>query len=132
MRLLEKLSNHLCGIADPVDAMVETLAYTLEWLPSDKPFQLILAHDMRKTSAGITSPRAKQFGRGLLEGLDVDWRAMGFNRRGIDDLVEYTLRILQSLMIDPGRPPRNGKSLRNYLRRWVGPVVAAEVARHSR
>ena len=46
----------------------------------------------------------------------------------LDDLAEYTLRILQSFTIDPGRPPRTGEVLRGYLRRWIAPVLTAEIA----
>jgi len=31
-------------------------------------------------------------------------------------------------MIDPGRPPREGKALREYLRRWIAPIVESQVA----
>jgi hypothetical protein len=40
-------------ITEPVDALVEDIAFTLEWLPSDKNFQLVLAHDFGQVSAGI-------------------------------------------------------------------------------
>jgi hypothetical protein len=35
-------------------------------------------------------------------------------------------------MIDPGRPPRVGKALRKHLRRWIGPIVEAQVAQSAR
>jgi AcrR family transcriptional regulator len=132
LRFIERLVAHLVGIADPMDALVESLAFTLEWLPDDRPVQLMLAQDFGKVSTGVTSDLAKQFGHGILAGLDVDWAELGFDDDGIDDLVEYMLRMLQSFMVDPGRPPRSGDALRGYLRRWVGPVVASEIARHQR
>jgi hypothetical protein len=33
------------------------------------------------------------------------------------------LRIIQSFVIDPGRPPRQGAELRSYLHRWVGGAI---------
>jgi AcrR family transcriptional regulator len=132
LRFIERLVAHLVGIADPMDALVESLAFTLEWLPDDRPVQLMLAQDFGKVSTGVTSDLAKQFGHGILAGLDVDWAELGFDDDGIDDLVEYMLRMLQSFMVDPGRPPRSGDALRGYLRRWVGPVVASEIASHQR
>lgn len=128
LRFIERLAAHLVGITDPVDALVESFAFTLEWLPGDKPVQLMLASDFGKTSTGVTSDLARRFGHGILAGLDVDWASLGLNDAGIDDLVEYMLRMLQSFMIDPGRPPRSGDALRSYLRRWIGPVVIAEIA----
>lgn len=132
VRHIERLVAHLGGITDPVDALVESFAYTLEWLPSDKPVQLMLANDFGKVSTEVTSDMAKQFGHGILSSLDVDWTALGFDDEGIDDLVEYMLRMLQSFMADPGRPPRTGAALRSYVKRWLGPVVTSEIARHRR
>lgn len=132
MRFIERLVAHLGGITDPVDALVESFAFTLEWLPSDKPVQLMLANDLGKTSIEVTSDMAKQFGHGILASLDVDWAALGMDDEAIDELVEYMLRMLQSFMIDPGRPPRTGKALRSYIRRWLGPVVASEIAMHAK
>ncbi len=130
VRFIERLAAHLEGITDPVEALVESFAFTLEWLPNDKPVQLMLANDFGRTSTEVTSDMAKQFGHGILAGLDVDWAALGMDNHAIDDLVEYMLRLLQSFMIDPGRPPRSGAALRGYVRRWLGPVVTAEIARH--
>ncbi len=128
MRLVQRLAEHLADITDPVDALVESLAYSLEWLPGDKHVQLLLVHDFTKASTGVTSEVGFTFGHGILAGLDVDWTRYGLDDAGLDDLVEYLLRILQSFMIDPGRPPRTGAALRAYLRRWVAPVLTSEIA----
>ncbi|WP_217439315.1 TetR/AcrR family transcriptional regulator [Nocardia barduliensis] len=130
VRFLQPLAAHLAEITDPVDALVESLAFTLEWLPGDRPVQVMLAHDFTKASAGITSDACVRFGHTLLTGLDVDWSELGLRDADLDDLVEYLLRILQSFMADPGRPPRRGTLLRGYLRRWVAPVLRAEIAAH--
>jgi AcrR family transcriptional regulator len=131
LRFIERLVSHLAGHTDPIEALVESFAFTLEWLPSDPPVQLMLANDLGRTSVEVTSDMAKQFGHRILASLDVDWVGLGMDDAAIDDLVEYMLRMLQSFMIDPGRPPRRGDALRGYIRRWLGPVVAAEIARHQ-
>lgn len=131
VRHLENLVAHLRGMTDPVDALVESFAFTLEWLPSDKPVQLMLANNFGKVSSEVTSDMAKQFGHGILAALDVDWVALRMDDEAIDELVEYMLRMLQSFMADPGHPPRTGDALRSYVRRWLGPVVTAEIARHQ-
>lgn len=130
MRFLERLAEHLAGMTDPVEALVESLAFTLEWLPDDKHVQLMLVHDFTKASTGVTSDMGIRFGHGILAGLDVDWADLGLHDADLDDLAEYMLRILQSFMVDPGRPPRTGEVLRAYLRRWVAPVLIAEFATH--
>jgi AcrR family transcriptional regulator len=132
MRFTDQLADHLKGITDPVDALVESLSFTLEWLPSDKNFQLILSHDFPSASAGITSDLAIQFSHGVLQGLDVDWDGLDFDDQALDFLAEYMLRITQSCMIDPGRPPRVGEALREHLRRWIAPIVEAQVAQSAR
>jgi AcrR family transcriptional regulator len=132
MRFLQRLAEHLADMTDPVEALVESLAFTLDWLPRDKHVQLMLVHDFTKASIGVTSDMGIKFGHGLLAGLDIDWAQYGLDDAGIDDLAEYMLRILQSFMIDPGRPPRTGEVLRGYLRRWVVPVLTSEIASHRR
>jgi AcrR family transcriptional regulator len=132
MRFLQRLAEHLAHMTDPVEALVESLAFTLEWLPDDRHVQLMLVHDFTKASTGVTSDLGIKFGHGILAGLDIDWAQYGLDDTGIDDLAEYMLRILQSFMIDPGRPPRTGGVLREYLRRWVAPVLKSEIASHRR
>jgi len=132
VRFLQRLADHLAHMTDPVEALVESLAFTLEWLPNDKHVQLMLVHDFTKASTGVTSDMGIRFGHGILAGLDIDWAQYGLDAAGIDDLSEYMLRILQSFMIDPGRPPRTGEALRRYLRRWVAPVLTAEIASYRR
>jgi AcrR family transcriptional regulator len=131
MRFVRRLTEHLAHITDPVDALVECLAHSLEWLPGDKHVQLMLVHDFTKASTGVTSDMGFKFGHALLAGLDVDWAQAGLAAEDLDDLVEYLLRIMQSFMIDPGRPPRTGEVLRAYLRRWVAPVLVAETSDRS-
>jgi AcrR family transcriptional regulator len=128
MQFIDVCADHLKGITEPVDALVEGIAFTLEWLPSDKNFQLVLAHDFGQVSAGITSDLAIQFGHGILQNLDVDWAELGLDDDALDFMAEYMLRVLQSFMIDPGRPPRTGKALREHLRRWIAPVLDSQMA----
>jgi AcrR family transcriptional regulator len=132
VRFLQRLAEHLAHMTDQVEALVESLAFTLEWLPDDKHVQLMLVHDFTKASTGVMSDMGIKFGHGILAGLDIDWAQYGLDDTGIEDLSEYMLRILQSFMIDPGRPPRTGVALRGYLRRWVAPVLTSEIASHHR
>jgi AcrR family transcriptional regulator len=132
MKFTERCADHLKGITEPVDAMLEGVAFTLEWLPSDTNVQLLLAHDFGQVSAGITSDMAIQFGHGILQNLDVDWAELGLDDEALDFMAEYMLRILQSFMIDPGRPPRRGKALREHLRRWIAPVLESQMANSRR
>jgi hypothetical protein len=76
-------------------------------------------------SADVTSDIAVKFARTMLGRFDVDWAGIGFADDDLDELAEHLLRIIQSFVIDPGRPPKTGAKLRRYLRRWVAPALSA-------
>ncbi|MBI3216662.1 MAG: TetR/AcrR family transcriptional regulator [Mycobacterium sp.] len=120
---LDKLAAELAGITDPAQAVVEGIATTLESLPEDKYMRLLLAGDRDSFTATVTSDMAIELAHSMLQRFDVDWAAEGFDRAEVDEIGEHMLRILQSLVIDPGRPPRTGAQLREYLHRHVGAAV---------
>jgi AcrR family transcriptional regulator len=121
---LDRLAGHLQGITDPVEAVAEGIATALEWLPRDKHIGLLLM-PARATafSQTVTSDVALQFANSILRRFDVDWVGLGLTEAELDELAEHLLRIIQSFVIDPGRPPRQGDELRDYLRRWVGAAI---------
>ncbi|CDO07343.1 TetR/AcrR family transcriptional regulator [Mycolicibacterium cosmeticum] len=121
---LERLAAHIEGMTDPMDAAVEAIATALEWLPKDKHIGLLLAPGRTPAlTESVTSDIALQFAQSVVRRFDVDWSAAGFDDAELDELAEYLLRIIQSFVIDPGRPPRTGARLRDYLRRWVAPAL---------
>ena len=123
---LDRLAEHLHGLTDPVDAVTEAIATALEWLPKDKHIGLLIAPGRAdEHTASVTSDVALTFANAMLRRFDVDWAALGFTDDGLDELAEHLLRIIQSFILDPGRPPRTGEALREYLRRWVGSAVTA-------
>ena len=120
----DRLATHLRGITDPADAVAEALATTLEWLPQDKHLGLLLMPGRPNThTESVTSDVAQDFAHSMLRQFDVDWAGLGFTDSELDQLAEHLLRIIQSFVIDPGRPPRRGDELRDYLRRWVGAAI---------
>lgn len=122
---LDELARHVRTIHDPAEAVVEGIAHTLEQLPDERSMSLLLTPGKASAfSAGVTSDIALSFGRSIVERFDVDWEGAGFAGDDLNQLVEFMLRMLQSLVIDPGRPPRRGKNLREFLRRWVAPAIA--------
>ena len=123
---LDRLADHLAGITDPAEAAVEGIATTLEWLPRDKHVGLLLGPDRAGAfSADVTSDIAVDFARTMLGRFDVNWASLGYTDADLDDLAEHLLRIIQSFVIDPGRPPRTGAQLHRYLRRWVAPALTS-------
>ncbi len=121
---LDRMAQHLVGITDPAEAVAEGIATALEWLPKDKHIGLLIVPG-RPTAhtESVTSDLAVQFANSMLRRFDVDWAGVGFTDADLDELAEHLLRVIQSFVIDPGRPPRCGEDLRDYLRRWVGSAV---------
>ncbi len=121
---VDRLAGHLRGITDPVAAVTEAVATVLEWLPGDARVGALLGPDRSNAfSATVTSDVALQFAVAMLRRLDVDWAATGLADDDLCELAEHLLRVIQSFVIDPGRPPRTGQQLRTYLRRWVAAAL---------
>ena len=122
---LDRLAAHLLGITDPAEAVAEAVATALEWLPEDKHLGLLVAPGRRPNphTESVTCDVALDFAHSMVRRFDVDWAGLGFTDAALDELAEHLLRIIQSFVIDPGRPPRKGDELRDYLRRWVGSAI---------
>lgn len=121
---LDRLAAHVKGVTDPVEAVTESIATSLEWLPQDKHIGLLVAPGRANAhTESVTSDVAVDFARAMLHKMDVDWADVGYSDAELDELAEHLLRIIQSFVIDPGRPPRTGEALRGYLTRWVGSAV---------
>jgi AcrR family transcriptional regulator len=121
---LERLAAHLEGITDPVEATAEAIATALEWLPKDKVIGLLVVPGQANAHIeSVTSEVALEFANAMVRRFDVDWTAFGFTDTELNELAEHLLRIIQSFVLDPGRPPRGPSEQRAYLRRWVGGAV---------
>ncbi|MDH6196100.1 AcrR family transcriptional regulator [Mycobacterium frederiksbergense] len=122
----DRVAAHVKGTTDPAEAVTESIAIALEWLPEDKHIGLLLAPGRANAhTESVTSDVSVDFARAMMRKLDVDWAELGYTDDVLDELAEHLLRIIQSFVIDPGRPPRTGEVLRSYLRRWVGSAVVA-------
>ncbi|PBC45027.1 TetR/AcrR family transcriptional regulator [Rhodococcus sp. ACS1] len=120
---LDRLTEHVAGIEDPAEAVVEAVIYTLNEAPRVPQLGLMLSGSHSHTE-GITSEEALAFGMTMIRRFDVDWERHGYGEHALRELVEYQLRTMQSFFISPGNPPRSQDELRAYLRRWVGSAVA--------
>ena len=123
-QLIAHVVEHLDGSGDGAEAAVEAVAYVYEHLRDDPALNRLLAPGRISTTlAGLTAPSSIALGSKLLGGLGVDWSTGGLAEDDQLELVEHLLRTLQSLVLDPGDPPRTGEDLRAYLRRWVAPAL---------
>jgi AcrR family transcriptional regulator len=121
---LDRMARHVRNIDDPAEAVVETLAFTIEQLPHELYMGVLLrAGQPRAFASSISSDTARELGRLIIGRVTEQWTATGVEQARIDELVEWQLRILQSMVLDPGDPPRRPKELRAYLRRWLLPAI---------
>jgi AcrR family transcriptional regulator len=120
---LDRLAERFAQLADPTELLVEMMAYTLERLPKEPYLGLLLATGREGAFCkGVTSPVSFAFARSMLDRLQIDWAALGYGKRDLEEMAEFLLRLLQSFALDPGRP-RSRADLRAFLRRWVGPAL---------
>ncbi|MBX7448182.1 TetR/AcrR family transcriptional regulator [Mycolicibacterium sp. 3033] len=122
---LQRLAVHVAGLTDPAAAVTEAVATALEWLPKEKYIGLLMAPGGASHAESVTSDVGLRFARDMVGRLDVDWVSRGYGDDDLDELAEHLLRVIQSFVLDPGRPPRHGAALRGYLRRWVGGALGA-------
>ena len=109
---------------DVTDQLVEVVAYIIERLPHEPQLTLLLANDRSNTfSRTMLTPSAIARCRGILQGTHIDWATLGYDGPTVDELIEFLLRIIQSMLIAPPDPPRSNADLRAFLRRWVGPAL---------
>jgi AcrR family transcriptional regulator len=119
-----RITDLTSGMNDPVDLVVEAVAYLVERLPEEPLLMMLLETGRsRLTSQQMVTGTAIERSRVLLQHTAVDWAAFGYRGKDFDDLVEYLLRIVQSMVLAPADPPRSAAELRKVLRHWIGPVV---------
>lgn len=124
---IARIVDRMRPIEDPAEAVVEGLAFTIESVPTERYLALLLRTETAFTQ-GIISEVAMDFGRSLLERTGIDWEALGYDDEELDGLVEFLLRLIQSMVVTPAAPSgevRSGRQLRAYLRRWLGPSIMA-------
>lgn len=130
---LDDISERVHAFDDAAHVVVEGIAFTYEEIERRTELALLLSLARASGANELTSRAAVELGRSVLEITAVDWPAAGYESAdGLDDLAQFMLRILQSLVLDSGQPtPLRGDYLRTYLRRWVAPaVVGGPLASH--
>lgn len=116
--------DRLVADLDVASQLVEVVAYIVERLPHEPQLVLLLANDRSNTfSRAMLSPDVVARCRTILHHAQIDWQQLGFDDLTIDELIEFLLRVIQSMVIAPPDPPRSAAELRTYLHRWVGPAL---------
>jgi AcrR family transcriptional regulator len=111
---------------DVTEQLIEVVAHIIERLPDEPLLALLLANDRsNQFSRRMLAPDEIARCRAILQHTHIDWAALGYDEHTLDELVEFLLRIIQSMVIAPAEPPRSSAELRAYLRRWIGPALNA-------
>lgn len=109
---------------DASTQLIEVVAYIVERLPHEPKLDLLLANDRSNAfSRNMLTPDVIARCRIILQHTHIDWAALGYDDKTIDELVEFLLRNIQSMVIAPLDPPRSRTELRAYLHRWIGPAL---------
>jgi AcrR family transcriptional regulator len=117
--------DQLVADLDVASQLVEVVAYIVERLPHEPQLVLLLANDRSNMfSRAMLSSDVIARCRAILHHAQIDWKQLGFDDNTIDELVEFLLRIIQSMVIAPPDPPRSPAELRAYLHRWIGPALS--------
>jgi AcrR family transcriptional regulator len=123
--------DQLVADLDVASQLVEVVAHIVERLPHEPQLVLLLANDRSNMfSRAMLTPDVIARCRTILHHAQIDWRQLGFDDTTIDELVEFLLRIIQSMVIAPPDPPRSAAELRAYLHRWIGPALSDQAQSH--
>jgi AcrR family transcriptional regulator len=121
---IDQVARHVSGLKDPVAAVVESVSFGVENLAGDPQLESLMARRPGGEAAvSLSSDTAIAFCLSVFHRLDVDWELHGFDTIALRELAEMTLRTLQSLLTDPGQPPREELALRRFVARWLGPAI---------
>jgi AcrR family transcriptional regulator len=121
---IDQVVAHVSGQNDPVLAIVEAVSFGIENLAGDPQLEgLLTRRPEGEAVTSLTSDTAITFCLSVFHRFDVDWQLHGFDTTALAELAEMTLRTVQSILTDPGQPPRDGLELRRFLARWLGPAI---------
>jgi AcrR family transcriptional regulator len=125
VKFLECLADHVADLRDPVEILAEAIVYILERLPQERYLGLLIAEDRQAAFASGINAKALDFAEALLRQFPIDWDAAGYGQEDLRELAEFMLRLFLSFAQPSEQPQRDGVALRAYLRRWLGPDIAA-------
>lgn len=119
---LERLRRRVARERTLADRIVETMVFAIVQIPGDPQLSALMS-------------RGPEFGATYLLGLGFvqdeivlqSDGAHGLSQKELDELAELLVRLLHSFVADPGKP-RVEAELRDYLRRWLVPVIEARCA----
>ncbi len=124
---LDQLAQHVRGIHDPAEAMIEGVLYTLDAVVRIPHLAILLTAPNAAARPGeVASDLAQDFGIRMITRFDVDWPRYGYDDAALRELVEFSLRTMMSFFVAPNDPARSPAELRRFLKRWLGSAILAQ------
>ena len=123
--LMRRLTDAVADLHDPIEALVEVVAFAIEELPTDRYARMLLADGPTTFATEVLSSRARAAASGVLDRLGFDWDALLRGPVDREQLVELLLRLIHSFVLVPGTPPYSPHELRSFLRGWITSAVSA-------
>lgn len=119
-----RLGQATAEISDPAEYAIEAVAWIVETLPGEPLLTLLLEVGHTDTfTESMMAPEVIANCREFLLLRRVDWNTVAPTEQAMSELVEFLLRLIQSLVIAPPQPARTGPELRAFLRRWLEPAL---------
>jgi AcrR family transcriptional regulator len=126
---VDRLVDHLQGVADPAEAVVEGMMFCVRTIPTEPRLSLLLQlKDSSAFGRGATTADAIGYGARMLRRFPVDWAAAGVGEDDLTGLAEIIMRLLTSLLQNPSEPPHDDAELRAMLDRWLAPALRRPAA----
>jgi AcrR family transcriptional regulator len=119
---LDRLAAHVSGIRNPVDIVIEAIAFTIEQLPRERYLSVVLSSRQGNLPSGVSVETVSAFGRAVLARIGVGW-AEEIDEPTKEELIEWTLAILHWILLESATRSRSDLQLRRYLDRWLGPAL---------
>ncbi|MGH3580649.1 MAG: TetR/AcrR family transcriptional regulator [Mycobacterium sp.] len=124
---LDRLAGAVSGIADPAEAMTEGMLFTLEEVARIPHLAILLSESYENARpSSMASDEAQDFGMRMINRFDVDWVGHGYDDAALQELVEFTLRVMLSFFVAPNPATRSREELRRFIKRWLGGTISAQ------
>jgi AcrR family transcriptional regulator len=117
--LVEQVADHLAGVTDAEDGVVEVVFFCLRSLPVDPRLSFIVRPG--SDVALIMSPQGPALAARILTELPIGLDHLSEGERA--DLAEHMVRLLQALLLDPSTATRDDADVRRFLHVCLGPSV---------
>jgi AcrR family transcriptional regulator len=119
---LDRLAAHVAGVLDPVEIVIEGIAFTVEQLPRERYLSVVLSSRHDDLPSGVSPQTVRAFGRAVLARIGTAW-ADKIDEPTMEELIEWTVAILHWILLESATRSRTGLELRRYLDRWLGPAL---------